>query len=79
MRELGLAKDVAAFGPAHVYLSGLPGALRATGEALVVRLAGGDKDSQERDTKGSGAGQWTVGGSSYGKDADQAVGPGGAP
>ena len=46
-RELGLAEDVAAFGPAHVYLSGLPGALRATGEALVVRLAGGDKDSQE--------------------------------
>ena len=78
-RELGLAEDVAAFGPAHVYLSGLPGALRATGEAPVVRLPGGDKDSQERDTKGSGAGQWTVGGSSYGKDADQAVGPGGAP
>ena len=51
-RELGLAEDVAAFGPAHVYLSGLPGALFATGDALVVRLAGGDKDSQEKGYEG---------------------------
>ena len=50
------------------------------GQALVVILAGGDKGSQERDIRRAlELARGLIGGSSDGKDADQAVGPSGAP